>query len=247
MHDASNKVRSELERFVSEFTNIRLKDRRINCPFWMNKDPFYKGTGYYKYFAKGGKRSAKEIEKLIAKKAALQKLDLGKASDYELNLFFLRNGIGVDCSGFVYQCLRQVYRTLGGRGFDKKVSNSRTGDKGIRRVGVLDLASSQNSRRVEKLDEIRPGDFIIAGASHSVIIIRKFPGFLEVAHANNAIREAGVHRFRIKITDPKGQIFDQEWQETSYDGLPYLESLKRKLKRRDGVRRLKIIERLYNG
>lgn len=241
----SEKVSEALEKLVGKFMHITVGKRNLRCPFWMNYDPLYKSSQYFRYFALGGKRTPGQIERLVQERAEKEGLDLGKSTDYQIAVFFLRNGIGIDCSGFVYQCLRQVNKTLGGVDFKSRIINRKTKNVGIRKVGVLDLASSKNSIPIKGLENIRPGDYIIKGSSHSVIIIKKTKSLIKAAHSSNEIKESGVHSFNIKINKPKLHIFDQEWQEITSDGLPYLVSLKKSLRKSDGVRRLKIIDVLY--
>lgn len=241
---ASNAIKS----LVEKFKNIQVEGRDIPCPFWMNFDYLYEGTPLYKGFLRGGKLSPEEVKNSLNNLVVQNSLDIKNASLQEIISLMISNGIGVDCSGFAYQCLREVYLVLGGtsENFEKKVVNAQTYHSGITKVGVSDLSSSVNSLGVNRLSQIKPGDFIVKGR-HIVVIIDTCDQIINCVHASNEILTPGIHEFDILIREPDLSIFDQEWQEFDLNGKPYSETLKDSIKPGDGIRRLRIIQDLYRS
>ena len=237
-------VSKKLIEFADQFLNMSLGNHIIRCPFWMNWDYLYKGTDLYRFVPGGGKMSPQEIEQQAILKAREQSFRLKEASLDELHCFILENGIGVDCSGLVYQGLKCAYQALGGSDFENKVIGV-DGQTGITKIRVKALGSDINSFEINRLMEIKPVDFIVVGESHSILIIQRLANYIFCLHASNEIKDSGVNFFPIKITDYKRGIFRQLWQEYSDDGKLYNEGRLLEVNC-GGIRRLRIIEEAYN-
>jgi len=234
-----------IESLIDHYKKIIINGRTVACPFWMNYDYVYKDTPYYKYFPKGGKRSPDEIRDLIVDKLNSTGFDIVHASEEQIGLFFLENGVGVDCSGLVYQCLKKAYITLGGSDFKKSIFGVYGEPKVVSRIGVKDLILPVNSFPVSDVTLVRPADFINFGHTHCIAIINRIDDKISCVHASNEILDSGIHEFSITITNPSESIFHQHWEEYSMDGVPYNEGLLMRVKVDDGVKRLRIIEELY--
>lgn len=240
-------VTDSLLSLKERFMNIAVGSRFIPCPFFMNNDPRYKETMYFQSFSKGGKLTPDEIEDKIIKTAIANQISPDELNPDQLKEFLLFYGIGIDCSGFVYQFLKQAYQTLGGKNFEEKIVNE-DGKTGITKIGAKQLLLDNNSYPVENIKSIKPADFVIEhspySSSHSVVIANITGSVLNCIHATNEIQNSGVHPFDIRITNPFGSISEQNWEENLADGTSYDKYIQRSPLKRY-VRRLKIIDNLY--
>ncbi len=205
-------VINQLLLLQERFMNIKIGNKSIRCPFFMNNDPLYLNTKHYQSVPKGGKLTPEEIETKILQLAEKNNVNLDMLTQEQLNEFLLTNGIGVDCSGLIYQFLKQTYLALGGtaENFEKSITNE-SGQTGITKIGTQQLLSENNSCPIEDLSQIKPGDFIIRLGNyyHSVIIVSVNSRTLNCLHASNEIKNSGVNPFRIKIIDYGKSIFCQ--------------------------------------
>jgi len=81
MQDGMNQRVSEaLNGLVGRFMHIKVGKRNVRCPFWMNYDPLFKDTGYFRYFPSGGKRTLGLNGRLVREGAIKEGLDLDKSS-----------------------------------------------------------------------------------------------------------------------------------------------------------------------
>ncbi len=239
------KVSSAISDLINDFENLNVEGRVVRAQFWMNGDELTQNRSYQK----GGKLSPQELEGSISESAKKLGFNVKDATTPEINKFMIDNGIGIDCSGLSYQCLREAYGVLGGSGYEDKVKNDK-GEGGITKINTGRFASDEMSRVVESIEDIKPGDFIIA-SRHIILVMDKKDNILNCVHVTNEVRDPGVHEFDIKILDSSGSIFDQDWSEHSTSGDKYIEILKKQIDANksinSGIRRLRLIDQLYQA
>lgn len=121
-------------------------------------------------------------------------------------------------------------------------------DRGISRVSANDLTSPKNSKMVSDILTIKPADLIRCnGGKHIVVIIGHTTSGFFCAHSHDQTEELGVHNFMIDITDPKKDIFHQEWNEKMRDGSNFQAEVLEGFKDGDGIWRLTLIDGLYQN
>lgn len=272
-------AQATVEGIVNQFINLRLPGRTqpLRCPYWMNFNPVLKASGkedLYRGVAGGGKMSPDNVVNGIVDSAGRANLNLAVCQNAEIVDLCVTNAIGVDCSGFAYQCLWAVYSSFGSKDFTDKVV-SLEGKTGISKVGVKDLQSNLVSDNVPTTENILPCDLIFKG-SHVFVVVSHQDEKIVCANSSNVYLPLGVCCFDIMITKPNQDIFSQDWM-VSADVSMYASETLRKLglseeqiarlerlrsgrsiigfsdylifappKPEDGVRRLKVIDELYH-
>lgn len=230
-------------KIFGEFTNLRIGPFTINAPYWRNNNPELKGTPLFKYVPRGGKMSPQELIHGALAMVQRKGLKLDQLGIEEISKMMSEEGLGADCSGFVYQVCENVYKSLGGKDFKDKVVGFRETDTGISRVSANDLTSPKNSENISDIMAIEPGDLIRCyGGRHVMVIIECSSLELYCAHSHDQTEIPGVHGFTIKIIDPKADIFHQEWDERMTDGSSFQEEVLENFKEGDGIWRLRIID-----
>jgi hypothetical protein len=230
---------------VHQFANVKVGEKVINTPFWMNDDPDLKDTPYFFSVPGGGKYTPEEVQSFTEEALARTGFNINIADDLAIRNFMKTNGIGVDCSGLVYQICRRVYESLGGIDFGNKVVGANN-MRGITKTSAYDLTSPKNSIQINKVNEIKPGD-IIRGldGKHALVVIGMLTRSYLGAHSSDGVAALGVSTFTINITDEEKDIFHQDWSEYNIHGIKYNERLLQLLGKDDGVWRLNIIDELY--
>jgi hypothetical protein len=235
----ANAVADALNTLKNRFLQIHVGSRYIPCPFFMNHDYLYKGTPHYQTFPGGGKLTPDEIETHVKECATQEEIRLDTLNPEQLTTFFLHRGIGVDCSGLVYQCLQRAFMATHRQPFESVLTNIQ-GAFGITKIGVSELQLPHNSYVIDDIRTIQPADFITFGISHCIAIIDVSDRIIHCLHASNEIAASGVHPFDIRILDPNASLAHQHWNEHTMDGKPYDEFLHTR-KNKPIIRRLHVL------
>jgi len=230
---AISSLNKSLKKVCQSFLNLPLGKHSLPIPYWSNK---LKDGKILIEGAFGGKGTPKQIQKATDRAAKKEKLDLKKLTKKEILYLMKRNKIGLDCSGLVYQLLDFISKK------EKKTSLDQIlvgfgGKKGIRRVGVRQLADPQNSIPVN-LDQLKPGDFIITDQEkHMLLILDIKDNKITYIHSSQKTKNNGVHLGTLTIINPNRGLAHQKWSDKLKDGSPYTKTIYEN----DGFYRLKTL------
>lgn len=223
-----DKIQQKILEFVKHFTEMEIDGLVINCPYWMNRLKNSKVT--LRGFA-NGKGSAQQIREELLKrlKKLTPRLRFEKNPE-NLRKFAKRERIGIDCSGFGYRVLEQLYKNL-----DKVFEG------GINKTNVKRLTNPNYSKEIRNIKDFRLGDMIrLWSGKHIAVIIDINDKEIVYAHCSSLSTQIqGAHTSAIKIIDAGKTLADQIWKEKTKTG----ENFGKKRfnpQRGDGVFRLKI-------
>lgn len=233
---------------TNRFMELTIAGQLVGTPYWMNKNPLLVDTPYYQAVSKGGKLSPEEIVQSVFTRSTSTNVDLASHSRDEIRKFMLENAIGVDCSGFTYQVVREIYSALGGNGFDEKVIGAEPHFRGITKTAARDLTDTKNSVMINEIRQAMPGDMIrCQEGRHIIVIISNNGDTVTCAHSrfsSNRHNTNGVVTFTVDVVDPMLDIAKQRWNEYLNDGSNYLEWLKDNYDT-PTLWRLKILDEIY--
>lgn len=241
---------------ISRFSNLNIGGKQVCAPYYMN----LKGQrGGLRVMV--GKGDPEEIEHEVYVWAQVRGFDLNKASVDQIREFMIKEGIGIDCSGFAVYVVNNELRVHGYKeiwNYLKFPSNTlmarlRRKLRPVENVGANTMTSDANCIRIENYNDIKPLDLIRAKGkqrnAHHVGIITKV---VRDDHGNTVEFEyVNSHRFyedqngirfgTVKIIKPQENLLAQEWDD-EYEGRNYFyEDLEVEFED-NGVRRLKILE-----
>ena len=225
--------------------------REVACPYFQN-------TLKRKRFgttAEVGKGTPKEIVAETSARAQVRGRGLSGASGNELRSFMTREGIGVDCSGFVARVMDPYVREKSGKPLGRALrSRARTRWKRVlfsvrpfHNTDVMTLTDEKNCASVS-LSELRPGDLIRTRGGKHVLLVsqteRNEQGALSAftyVHSSEAFGdESGVREGTIVIRAPDDTLEAQDWQEVWQERTPAREGWLEK-RENNGIFRLKSI------
>lgn len=224
---------SSLKKSCQPFLNLSLGKHFLPIPYWSNK---LKDGKILIEGAFGGKGTPEQIQKAIRRAAKKENLDLKKLTKKEILYLMKRNKIGLDCSGLVYQLLDFITKKEKKTSLDKILIGFE-GKKGIRRVGVRQLADPQNSLPV-KSDQLKPGDFIVIDKKNHILLILEIKGNkITYIHSSQKTKTNGVHLGTLTIINPDRGLSHQKWSDKLKNGSPYTKIIHKN----NGFYRLKIL------
>lgn len=224
----------------------------VDVPYDRSKHPMGRTDKFHNYAGKG---TPQQIYKVLIKTAKRKTFNLQRAKPEEITQFMIDNGIGIDCSGFVYNILnaylqqekhtslaKYIYRYPGILG---KLENFLLRKNRIRRSSATTLTSELNTIKIEKTKDIRPGDMIRLThadwpGKHIAIIVEVHDDYIIYAMASEYMKIRGAHSGKIKILNKNKGLEDQNWLEITYDGKNYRADAYDS-KRGDSVRRLSFL------
>jgi len=247
---------TNLRQIAEEYINFEVLGKRFSVPYAIshNPTPAYAGEGRTSAHANyGGKGTPAEIRQTLIRVAKQSKFSLDTSSADQIRDFMVKHGIGVDCSGFVYNVLDEYLRASGQPGLAGRIRRF-PGLKGradsllfrsraVRRASASTLTSDLNTTHIEKAAEIKPGDMLrLTHASwagnHIAIVVEVTPKLITYAHSSVYTPVTGTHFGQIKIVDKSLGLEKQRWLEQTSDGKNYGQDAFVPA-RGDAVRRLK--------
>ncbi len=182
-----------------EYLNLEVNGMKVVCPYYMNiiEKEFLKlmneagisdelsgkvhqlykensaNYGWYR-----GKGTAKEIESACVKIAARRGFPLENATSEGIRIFMNFVGLGVDCSGYIYNVLIKGFEELG---MKNELDNSlRWADK--ERIGVskasVGIFAGDASCVIPNISDLKPLDLILykscdGGYSHCAMVLEQ--------------------------------------------------------------------------
>ncbi|HUB93556.1 MAG TPA: hypothetical protein VMB52_03565 [Verrucomicrobiae bacterium] len=171
-----------------------------------------------------GKGAPQEIERIARK--WFEKYDMHANGDPEtLRSLLSACGIGVDCSGFVSWILNDITQATLGRPVWKCLQFPGLRRRAISKIRPVEnisanlLTGSLNSRSVEDLSQIKPGDLIRAAGWHHVLIITEVglnrngkATYFQYAQSSCLYGQAsGIRQGYAVIRKPKSSLVEQLW------------------------------------
>ena len=226
---------------MKEYTHFSVAGKRVKIPYCIVKqsgethDPTTttRTTRFRQYSGKG---TPEEIRTCLLLTAAKKHFDVVSASSAQIHQFMLENGIGIDCSGFVYNVLDRYLRKSGEKslgqhivlypGLKGKLEQMIFSQKRVRQCSAMTLTSDLNTIPISNVREIQPGDMIrftlpTWTGKHIAIITEVTKEKIVYAHSGERSMETGPHTAVIKITHPLLGLEKQDWLEKLNDGTSY--------------------------
>lgn len=246
------------KKVIEEYSHLPLGGKQIICPYFIN--PKTQRAGLRVLIGKG---DPGEISREVKVHAQLKGIDLSKLSASEIRQFMMDNHIGIDCSGLVSHVynfwLKQegknpliTYLKFKNNSWLQKLKRTL---RPVEQIGANTLTNSDNTKPINNINEIRPGDFIrskgLRKNSHHIMIVSEVTMIdnnvneIEYIHSIKGYNEENGLRFgKIIISDSGTTLDKQVWTEIkdgrnwAYEG--YMNQLED-----NGVRRLKNINLSY--
>ncbi|OGH69464.1 MAG: hypothetical protein A2754_00815 [Candidatus Magasanikbacteria bacterium RIFCSPHIGHO2_01_FULL_47_8] len=183
----------------------------------------------------------------------------------DIRRFLIDHNIGIECSGFVTQVLRQEYLATKGFDFTKKIYITSPTKifrwliaklRPVENISVKTYADNKNTKKIldstkHNYNDIEPGDLIVMldtgpnnKRNHIALVTSKNDRTINYVHARAWSSEGkydhGVTAGKIVITAPEKNLLEQEWIEKDRAGETnetYLEAKQAKVLE---IRRIKL-------
>ena len=246
------------ELVIHEYMHLPIGGKEVVCPYYINK--FKERAGLRVLVGKG---DPGEIVKEVRVWAKLKDFDVEKASVEQIREFMISRGIGIDCSGFVVNIIGYLIKCTRKKHlqnylkFPKNdlLNRLRRLLRPVENMGADMLTSELNCRKINNLNNVRPGDFIrskgkIKNAHHIMLVRRvtKIEGVtteIEYVHSSRYYEDQNGIRFGlIKVVDPLKPLAEQKWLENlagkNYTFETFLNQVED-----NGIRRLKNVRIPY--
>lgn len=176
-----------------------------------------------------GKGSPEEIEEAAGRLAKDFGLDLERATPESAAEFLKYVGLGVDCSGFVTNCLTYAFEQAGMEGFldSLDIIPYENGARSKNRAGVFSYIHNGASRII-KPEEVGPLDIVVREGWHDQAwhmgVILQREDYLLLAHSTLGLTPNGVHLswFRTQGDQPvfgfKPNLSPVDWEDYYKEG-----------------------------
>lgn len=255
-------MRTLLYNFADEYIHFEIAEKTINVPYSISKEGQKRAIGELssagvtdRFANYGGKGTPAQIKELVLGSAKKEHFDLQKSTSSEIENFMMVQGIGVDCSGFVYYVLDQYLRREKNKNLDTiilrypgiigKIERFLLQKNRVRRSSASTLTNDLNTIKIQKVKDMRPGDMIRVTHSdwkgkHIIIIVEINNENITYAMTSQYTKKQGARFGIIKIRDKNKGLESQEWQEKTKKGANYGQDAFDP-KRGDSVRRLKYL------
>jgi len=218
---------SELNRFVFQeaehYRKLQIFGCEIICPYYINRPVSYlidlmrsvgiddsKIAEFYGEFKENnapygwhqGKGTALQIEETVKHFLPYAGFGRPKITSEGLRDLMRLRGIGVDCSGFVFNVLAEGFKKLG---LEKELIKSISWrDNNKQNVFQADVKAFYNSSFPVDLSDLKPLDIaIMENQGHIAILLNDPDGYLKVYQSTPWCSPSGVNVSNIMITDEK--------------------------------------------
>jgi hypothetical protein len=244
---------------IEQYLHFPIGPVRIAIPYFNNRRNKVR-AGLRVTVGKGSLSEIQEEIDIICLKGYIKKETLTEESAKKL---LVDNGIGIDCSGFVYYVLDSEYKATKQESLKKHIHFPKTFNlfralirrwRVIENINVELLASDLNSDTVG-LTDVMPGDMIViidagyAGTVDHVMLVESVEkaGDLVVhihlthsfAWSSDGALHHGVRRSEINVQNISKPLLEQEWTEQGKSGKEN-ETFKRAMEaKRVEIRRMK--------
>jgi hypothetical protein len=225
---------------VKKYTACTIYGKTVEIPYSIVETPpallpaHYAITSKDTYFA--GKGTASQIVKSLLHAAKKTGFDLHTANTSQIKAFMIKEGIGVDCSGFVYNVVNQLLLEKGLGSLDTKIlrfsgvigkiERALLSKNRVRRSSADTLTNNLNTVPIEKVSDIRAGDVIRLTpldwkGKHVLLVVAVTARYIFYAHSSANTQQDGPHISFIKILDSQKSLQEQEWVELTKAGENY--------------------------
>lgn len=180
---------SDFETYLKSYTQMRIGNKTIGCPYWSNKLENSRVTirGFL-----NGKGEAEDIKKQLETVSAneLKKGLITESTGYLLKLA-KRERIGIDCSGLVYRLLSKLF-------YKEPVESYFPG--GINKTNADTLTGKSHCEQIEKAENLKQGDLIrMMGGKHLLLVLSNGNNEITYIHSSGKSEITGVHTGKIII------------------------------------------------
>lgn len=237
------KLSAQAEKIITDYLNLPFPIQGVRCPYFNNAK--LRQRGQLKVLI--GKGAPQEILEEAHIIATQYKQDIFSFTDPEqIRKFLIENNLGVDCSGFITNVLKEEFAALGTdltkRIFITPKTNilrwliSRL--RPVEQISVQVYANDKNTEVIYNLSEIKAGDLIVMlktgpnkNHDHILLVTETNGNIIHYAHARAWSSEGryghGVASGTITITEPDKSILYQTWEEknkTNEDNETFIEA-----------------------
>ena len=246
----------EILDIVNHYDCLNICEKCIKTPYYINK------YNRHDLQALVGKGLPQEIENEVLIWAKLRGIDLCALTNDEIRSFMQKEGIGIDCSGFVYHLLDAWAKITKKRSISRFLKY----DKGLRlKIAILirpainisaDRMTNATNTNIVNLEDVKPGDLLrlkaLTKGDHIAIILRVFvkdgvPTAIEIAESSQQYGvNNGIRISKIKIIDINKSLLEQEWLDKDENGICWTKEQLAKNIEDNGLRRLKFISLKYD-
>ncbi len=245
---------------ANQYINFQVEGKQVKIPYCIVEQLGEKKYSYtmgrtdrYRNYA--GKGTPEEIKKALYDSARKKSFDLKKGQSDEISRFMIKEGIGIDCSGFVYNILDSYLRQTKNISLDQLIlryygvfgllERLILKKNRVRRSSAATLTNSLNTIKIEKAKDAKPGDMIRLThvnwkGKHIVIIVSVNKTSIRYVNASEYTKIQGPHFGKIQIIDPDKGLEYQNWLEILRNGKNYGKEVFDP-KRGDSLRRLKYL------
>ncbi|MEI7580077.1 MAG: hypothetical protein WCJ58_08695 [bacterium] len=225
-----------LEKLAREYVNLKVNGVPIKLPYYNVSDSTDNQEKIIGKFA--GKGTADqlyhEIDQLFQQNSAISKLDQN-----QLRLKLKELGIGVDCSGYVYNILNEYVQATTGMQLDYQIRRfdgifgyidllMNTNNR-VNKISAKVLTSKFNIDQINSVKTMKVGDMIRLThqgypGKHVALILSVDQQQIIYTHSSDSLniaKEEGPHISRILVKNPLQGLAMQEWEEETRAGQNY--------------------------
>lgn len=250
-------INKECLKRVADYQNLNIHGRLVNTPYMINRierdwvemmrragipsdrirevtEEFHNKQVDYGWYR--GKGTPEEIVDATIKISRSMGFPLEGASDNLISSFMQQCGLGVDCSGFVYNVLDYAFATAGlDTRFHESLDWEDRRKQGVNRAGVFTFAGEASSLVVP--EEMGALDLILLRSSrqdegyiHMALVLRERMSFV-IAQSVLSVYPTGVNVSKLRLSE-SGLSFDfrpesgKSWDVLYGDGLLEVRRLK---------------------
>src|SRR5258708_2037398 len=159
-------MKNDLYQFADKYINFEIEGKVIKVPYSISKEGEKRAIGELssagvtdRFANYGGKGTPKQIKELVLNTAEKENFNLKNATSEEIENFMNKQGIGVDCSGFVYYVLDQYLKKEKNKSLDTlilrypgiigKIECFLLQKNRVRRSSAATLTSNLNTIKIE--------------------------------------------------------------------------------------------------
>lgn len=243
---------------IKKYKALKINGKQVRTPYYRNIKRVRGGLR-----SLTGKGSPQEIVDETKIYAKLRGVNLAKVTPEEIREFQQKQGIGIDCSGYVMHILnalakaqdKQLYKLMSKKHLKTFWGYFTWPFKYIANTGAISITDESNSTNVP-LRDIRPGDLIrLRGAKRGdhILLVSEVeyddttnqPIKFKYTHSTPHYDELnGIKEAEVIITDLNGELKDQNWTESHTNGKNYTYMGLMKEYEDNGLRRLKFASKL---
>ncbi len=246
----------EVWDLIEEYRCLKFCSKCVNTPYFINT------LHRHDLRSLVGKGLPEEIQNEVLIWAKLRGIDICKLSESEIRNFMQKEGIGIDCSGFVYHVLDRWAKTS----YKRSISKFLKYPRGLKtRLAIwirpaintsADTMTNNVNTEVVSLKDVRPGDLLrlkaLTRGDHIAIVIEvklknDAPNEIVIAQSTQHYGvKNGIKLSLIKIEDLGKSLLRQRWMDVDKDGVSWTKKQLEKDSSDNGLKRLKFIKLPYN-